>query len=116
MLTLADGEGRNGVWLAEQGLDVHSVDVSPTAIAKAQALAAERGVRLKTERADLATWVWPKDAYDVIVGIFFQVAFPPERARLFRGIRQALRPGGLLPHAELSHRAAQISHWRAAGD
>ena len=95
-LTLADGEGRNGVWLAEQGLDVHSLDFSPAALAKARALAAERGVKLATVQADLATWAWPKDAYDVIAGIFFQVAFPPERAKLFRGIRQALRPGGLL--------------------
>jgi cyclopropane fatty-acyl-phospholipid synthase-like methyltransferase len=95
-LTLADGEGRNGVWLAEQGLDVHSLDISPTGIAKARALAAERGVTIRTEQADLVSWAWPKDAYDVIVGIFFQVAFPPERAKIFAGIKQALRPGGLL--------------------
>jgi SAM-dependent methyltransferase len=94
--TLADGEGRNGVWLAEQGLEVHSVDISPKGIAKAHALAAERGVKLHTEQADLATWVWPTNAYDVIVGIFFQIWFPPERARIFAGIKQALRPGGVL--------------------
>jgi cyclopropane fatty-acyl-phospholipid synthase-like methyltransferase len=95
-LTIADGEGRNGVWLAEQGLDVHSLDISPKALAKARALAAERGVSLETEQADLATWIWPTNAYDVIVGIFFQIWFPPERARIFAGIKQALRPGGLL--------------------
>ena len=95
--TLADGEGRNGVWLAEQGLEVHSLDISPKGIAKARALASERGVNLRTEQADLATWTWPTDAYDVIVGIFFQVCVPAgARARIFRGIRQALRPGGLL--------------------
>jgi len=94
--TLADGEGRNGVWLAEQGLDVHSIDISPKGIAKARALAAERGVKLSTEQGDLATWTWPTSAYDVIVGIFFQIWFPPERARIFAGIKQALRPGGLL--------------------
>jgi cyclopropane fatty-acyl-phospholipid synthase-like methyltransferase len=95
-LTLADGEGRNGVWLAEQGLDVHSIDISPRGNAKARALAAERGVTIQTEQADLADWAWPTDAYDVIVGIFIQVAFPAERARIFGGIRQALRAGGLL--------------------
>src|SRR5277367_5321341 len=54
-LAVADGEGRNGVWLAEQGLDVLSIDFSPTALAKARALAQERGVRLRTEVADVTT-------------------------------------------------------------
>ena len=84
------------MWLAEQGLDVHSVDISPKGIGKARALAAERGVTIRTEQADLAAWAWPRDTYDAIVGIFFQIAFPPERAIIFAGIRQALRPGGLL--------------------
>src|SRR3990170_3388209 len=65
-LALADGEGRNGVWLAEQGLDVLAVDFSPKALAKAQALAKERGVNLRTELADLATWAWPAESFDVI--------------------------------------------------
>ena len=51
---------------------------------------------MRTEQADLATWTWPTNAYDVIVGIFMQIWFPPERARIFSGIKQALRPGGLL--------------------
>ena len=42
-LAVADGEGRNGVWLAEQGLDVLAIDFSPTALDKARALAAEPG-------------------------------------------------------------------------
>src|SRR5690349_15727298 len=48
VLAVADGEGRNGVWLAQQGLDVLSLDFSPVALAKARALARERGVRLET--------------------------------------------------------------------
>jgi 2-polyprenyl-3-methyl-5-hydroxy-6-metoxy-1,4-benzoquinol methylase len=56
-LAVADGEGRNGVWLAEQGLDVLAVDFSTTALAKAHALAQERGVRLRTEVADLTAWL-----------------------------------------------------------
>jgi len=96
-LSVADGDGRNGVWLAQQGLDVHSVDFSPTALAKAEKLAAGRGVAIRTEQADLlAGWAWPVEAYDVIVGIFFQFAPPPQRAAIFNGIRQALKPGGLL--------------------
>jgi SAM-dependent methyltransferase len=55
-LSIADGEGRNGVWLAQQGLDVLAVDFSPAALEKSRALAAERGVRLRTEVADVTTW------------------------------------------------------------
>jgi cyclopropane fatty-acyl-phospholipid synthase-like methyltransferase len=95
-LAIADGEGRNGVWLAEQGLDVVSVDFSPTALAKAAALAASRGVSLRTVEADLATWVWPTAAFDVIVAIFIQFASPDIRHGIFAGMKQALRPGGLL--------------------
>lgn len=96
-LSVADGDGRNGVWLAEQGLEVHSVDFSPTALAKAEALARERGVSIRTERADLlGGWDWPVEAYDLVVGIFFQFAPPAERAAIFNGMKQALKQGGLL--------------------
>ena len=95
-LAIADGEGRNGVWLAEQGLDVLSVDFSPTAQAKAQELARRRGVTLRTLQADIIAWDWPSAEFDVVVAIFFQFATPPERARIFAGIRKALKPGGLL--------------------
>jgi SAM-dependent methyltransferase len=95
-LAVADGEGRNGVWLAEQGLDVLSIDFSPKAQAKAQALARARGIKLTTELADVTTLLWPTNAFDVIVVIFTQFAAPPERERMFAGIRQALKPGGLL--------------------
>ena len=55
-LAVADGEGRNGVWMAEQGLAVTAVEASPVALSKAQALAARRGVALTTVEADLADW------------------------------------------------------------
>ncbi len=96
VLAIADGEGRNGVWLAEQGLDVLSVDFSPTALAKAQALARQRGVTLRTLQADIIAWDWPSAEFDVVVGIFFQFVGPAERARIFAGMRKALKPGGLL--------------------
>jgi SAM-dependent methyltransferase len=95
-LSLADGEGRNGVWLAERGVDVHAVDVSPVAIEKAKRLAAVRGVALEFEQADLLDWTWPEAAYDLVVAIFIQFAPPPERERIIEGIRRTLRPGGLL--------------------
>ena len=96
VLSVADGDGRNGVWLAEQGLNVHSVDFSPTAIQKAEALAAARGVTIRAERADLFAWTWPAEAYDVVVAIFLQFAPPAERKRMFEGMKKALKPGGLL--------------------
>jgi len=95
-LAIADGEGRNGVWLAEQGLDVLTIDFSPSAVMKARALAAERGVTLRAEQADLGQWEWPVAQFDVIVAIFFQFADPALRAKIFAGIRQALKPGGWL--------------------
>lgn len=96
VLCVADGEGRNGVWLAEQGLRVHAVDASPVALAKSRQLAAQRGVQLQWEEADLQTWVWPHAAYDAVAAIFIQFVGPEGRARQFAGIRQALKPGGLL--------------------
>ena len=95
-LSIADGEGRNGVFLAEQGLDVLAMDFSPTALAKSQALARQRGVTIRTEQADLDTWRWPAGAFDVVAAIFFQFCAPPLRARVFNNIKRALKPGGLL--------------------
>jgi len=94
-LSVADGEGRNGVWLAEQGLDVLAIDFSAVALEKSRALAAERGVRLRTELADIVTWPWPAGAFDVIVAIFIFVT-PAERAGYFANLKKALKPGGLL--------------------
>jgi cyclopropane fatty-acyl-phospholipid synthase-like methyltransferase len=95
-LAIADGEGRNGVWLAEQGLDVLSIDFSPAAQEKARRLAERRGVTLRLERADLATWRWDAAHYDVVAAIFFQFAAPALRDKIFAGIKQTLAPGGLL--------------------
>lgn len=95
-LAVADGEGRNGVWLAEQGLDVLAVDASPVGLAKGQQWAAERGVTLQQELADLAQWDFGVDRFDVIAAIFIQFADPALRQRLFAGMQSALKPGGLL--------------------
>lgn len=95
-LAVADGEGRNGVWLAERGLSVVSLDGSARAQEKAAALADRRGVALERVLADLAEWTWPEAEFDVIAAIFIQFAPPPLRARLFASMSQALRPGGLL--------------------
>lgn len=96
VLAIADGEGRNGVWLAEQGLQVHAVDASKVALEKSRQLAARRGVGLQWEEVDLLTWSWPQGTYDAVVAIFIQFPGPEGRARQFAGIRQALKPGGVL--------------------
>jgi len=95
-LSIADGEGRNGVWLAEQGLDVLAIDFSPAALAKALALAQERGVKLRTEIADVTSWKWPQESFDVVTAIFVQVVFPADRPAFFANLKRALKPGGLL--------------------
>ncbi len=95
-LAVADGEGRNGVWLAERGLDVVSIDWSPTALRKAGALAKRRGVTLHTEQVDLVQWQWPVAQFDVVAAIFIQFLTPAERHQVFIGMRDALKPGGLL--------------------
>jgi SAM-dependent methyltransferase len=95
-LAVADGEGRNGVWLAEQGLDVTSTDFSPAAQNKARALAEERHVAITFVVADMHTWPYPDAAFDVVVDIFTQVSTPAERAVKWAGVRRALKPGGLL--------------------
>jgi cyclopropane fatty-acyl-phospholipid synthase-like methyltransferase len=95
-LSVADGEGRNGVWLAEQGLDVTSLDFSEAAQVKADALARERGVTINLIHADVHAWNYPADAFDVVVEIFTQFSAPSDRARKWDGMRKALKPGGLL--------------------
>ncbi|MEJ2375448.1 MAG: class I SAM-dependent methyltransferase [Pseudolabrys sp.] len=95
-LAIADGEGRNGVFLAEQGLDVLSVDFSPIARDKARKLAKERGVTLRIEQVDIIEWDWPPEVFDVVAAIFFQFCPPPERDKIFAGIKKTLKPGGLL--------------------
>jgi cyclopropane fatty-acyl-phospholipid synthase-like methyltransferase len=95
-LAVADGEGRNGVWLAQQGLSVVSVDFSAPAVEKARRLAAERGVEVEFHVADVLAWDWPRQAFDIVAAIFIQFAAPPERDILFARIKEALKPGGHL--------------------
>lgn len=93
-LSVADGEGRNAVWLAEQGLDVTATELSPVAIEKAAALAASRGVKVDFALADALNWIYPDEAFDLVVAVFIQFAAPDERAALFDRLQRTLRPGG----------------------
>ncbi|WP_137152976.1 class I SAM-dependent methyltransferase [Devosia sp. FKR38] len=95
-LAVADGEGRNGVFLAERGLDVLSIDASPVGLAKADKLAARRGVNLRTQCLDIGAYGWPEAAFDVVAAIFIQFAPPALRDAMFAGMVRTLKPGGLL--------------------
>ena len=96
VLAVADGECRNGVWLAEQGLEVTSTDFSPVAQEKARALVKKRGVHVDFQCADVHTWPYPDGAYDVVVEIFTQFSDPAQRALKWAGMKRALKAGGLL--------------------
>jgi SAM-dependent methyltransferase len=95
-LVVADGEGRNSVFLAQQGVEVVAMDASPVGVAKARKLAEERGVEVDFRIADIMTWEWTPDAYDLVVAIFIQFLTPQQRPAVFDGMQRTLRPGGRL--------------------
>lgn len=94
VLCLADGEGRNGVWLAEQGYDVTSVDWSAVGLEKARKLAASRSVEIHTMQADLAVYEIAPNAWEGIVVIFGHLP-PPIRRRVLQQSVTGLRSGGV---------------------
>jgi 2-polyprenyl-3-methyl-5-hydroxy-6-metoxy-1,4-benzoquinol methylase len=96
VLSVADGEGRNSVWLARQGFQVDAFDVADRAVEKAQALARSEGVSVNYTLADVDGFAWPDAAYDGVVAIFVQFADPETRARLFQCMVRSLKPGGAL--------------------
>lgn len=93
-LVVADGEGRNSVFLAELGLDVTSFDLSSVGIAKAISLAADSGVTVDMRLANILEWDWKPESFDLVVGVFFQFLTPLERADVFEGMKRSVRPGG----------------------
>jgi len=95
-LAVADGEGRNGVWLAQQGMDVLSVDASPVAQTKAQRLAQQRGVQMRFAQIDMLNWDGVGETFDVVVAIFIQFVGPGQRAQQFANLKRYLKPGGML--------------------
>ena len=95
VLVIGDGEGRNGVWLAEQGCSVVSVDSSKVGVEKAKKLALDKNVDIEAICADLTEWDWPESAFDFVVIIY--VHFPPEiRSMLHHKVVSALKTGGQL--------------------
>lgn len=96
VLSVADGEGRNSVWLAQLGCRVTATEISRTALEKAARLARANHVAVDCLETDIFHWAWPVAEFDAVVGIFIQFAGPAERPRLFEGMKQAVRPGGVV--------------------
>jgi SAM-dependent methyltransferase len=94
-LDLATGEGRNAVWLALQGWEVHAVDWSDVGLDKARELAQSAGVDVWFTRADLREWWPPSESYDLVVVAYLQIPHL-ERQGVWRSAAQAVRTGGHL--------------------
>ena len=95
VLSLAEGEGRNAVFLASLGLDVLGVDASDVGLAKAQQLAASRGLSIRTEVADLASYEPPENHYGSVVSI--SAHLPSKvRNRFYPHVERSLKPGGII--------------------
>jgi SAM-dependent methyltransferase len=108
VLCLADGEGRNSVFLAGLGHRVVAMEPSEIALGKARALAARQGVSVHQHMVSVEDWDWVPAAFDAVVGVFIQFAGPDLRAEIHAGIARTLRPGGLvLLHG---YARAQIAH------
>lgn len=95
VLCLAEGEGRNAVFLAERGHAVRAVDLSAVGLAKAERLARSKGVKIETEQADLATYEIAQGQWAGVVAIWAHVP-APVRQRMLRAAIAGLRSGGAL--------------------
>lgn len=111
-LVPGDGEGRNGVWLAGQGLLVDTADVSPLGVAKAKTLAEARGVEINAQIADLLSWDWPRERYDIVAAIYIHF-FDADRPRMHRAMLDALKPGGIVIFE--SYRVEQVEFKKLYG-
>jgi SAM-dependent methyltransferase len=107
VLCLAEGEGRNAVFLASQGYAVTAVDYSPAGLAKARRLADERGVQIELVEADLATYDLGTDMWSGIISIFAHTSVEIRR-RVHAAIPRALRVGGVLILE--AYRPEQLAH------
>ena len=95
VLCIADGEGRNGVWLAKQGMQVIGFDASDIALAKAKQFAKDNQVEVEYSFSDTDSFTWQANTYDAVIGIFIQFADPGMRARIFKQTYETLKPGGI---------------------
>lgn len=92
-LSIAEGEGRNAVYLAEQGMNVTTWDYAKSGLMKTNMLAKERNVEVATKLVDLNEANWSKDRWDEIICIFGH--FPTKlREKTLLGVKEAVKPGG----------------------
>ena len=94
-LDLACGEGRNAVWLAQQGWTVTGVDFSDVGLDKGRRLAAERGVEVDWVCADVTSWAAPDAVYDLVAVFYLQLP-ADQRRRAISAAAGALAAGGTL--------------------
>ena len=94
-LDLACGEGRNALWLAEQGWQATGVDFSAIAVERARRLAAERGLAAVFEQADVLAYEPPTAAFDLVIVFYLQLP-AVERARALGAAAGGIAPGGTL--------------------
>jgi SAM-dependent methyltransferase len=95
VLSLAEGEGRNGVFLASLGLKVHGVDGSAVALAKAAALARAKGVEIQTEVVDLGVFTPEANHYGSVISISAHLP-SVVRQKLYPLVERSLKPGGIV--------------------
>ncbi|MEX1009610.1 MAG: class I SAM-dependent methyltransferase [Acidimicrobiia bacterium] len=95
VLDLAAGEGRNAIWLAEQGWRAAAIDYSDVALDKARDLAARRGVEIDTALEDVTRFRPSPGAYDLVLVAYLQLPEPDRSAALRRAV-DAVAPGGTL--------------------
>ena len=94
MLSLGEGEGRNAVFLASRGFDVHAVDNSAVGLSKALSLARSRGLQVNTILGDLADYEPQVDHYEAVVSIFAHLPSSVRR-QLYPRVTRCLKPGGI---------------------
>lgn len=94
VLCVADGEGRNSVWLAEQGFEVIAFDFAPNAVEKARALAKRRGVRVDHQVNEFENWPWATARYDAVAAIFIQFLPPDRREAAIAAMKASVGPRG----------------------
>ena len=95
VLCVADGEGRNSVFLATTGRDVSSVDISDVGVAKTKKLASEKGVSVDAQVGDLAEFDLGRNKWQGVVSIFAHLAIDL-RQDLHRRVIESLAPGGVV--------------------